>query len=472
MIKLGRNHWLGLIGWSIASILLAANVLWAAEVPEKYSVATLEQLDVLDLKTAAKIALAESPSLAAAQARVTQAAKLVKQAQAPYWPQLEVSGGYSQVRVSQSTLNQQYEMIRILVPDIDVPDTEAEDYYQIQLKASWLLFDGLAREFTLAAARHGHKASLAAQEDARRLLLSSVTSAYLQTQLANENVLIAKADEAFFQRLLTEAKLRYDVGTGALSDVLNFQIRVNAAQNNRIQEERGYQAGRIGLAALLGVAEGVLPTGLSLSGLSHVSDQELVKPQSKALVQTALNRRPDLKRSDWMVQGAEAGVKKARAGYFPTVALEASHTGERAEDTDFDDDDFGDTIAIGLTWNIFAGGLTRAQHGEAKAKLFEAQHLRDDARIQITAQINRIVTQINANQQQLQLQENNTALVQKQRDLVEKEYKAGVGSLVRLNEAQKDLTVAQAQLALARAALRLSWYELRTATGEIVGMFQ
>lgn len=471
MIKVSRNRFMGSIGWSIVWVLLTASALWAAEASESYSVASLAQLEVLDLETAAKIALAESPSLAAAQERVTQAAQLVKQAQAPYWPQLEVSGGYSQVRVSQSSLDQQYGAISQLF-DIDIPDSEAEDYYKIQLKASWLLFDGLAREFTVAAARYGHSASLAAEEDTQRLLLSSVASAYLQAQLAQENVLIAKADEAFNQRLLTEAKLRYDVGTGALSDVLNFEIRVNAAQSKRIQEERGYQAGRIGLAALLGVTEGVLPQGLRLAELAAVSAQELVEPQSNELVQTALKLRPDLKRSDSFVQQAEAGVKRARAGYFPTIALEASHTGERAEDTDFNNDDFGDTIGIGLTWNIFAGGLTRAQHGEAKAKLFEAQRLRDDAHVQITAQINKIVTLINASRQQLLLQESNTKLVQKQRDLVEKEYKAGVGSLVRLNEAQKDLTVSQAQLTLSRAALRLAWYELRAATGEIVGLIE
>ena len=65
-------------------------------------------------------------------------------------------------------------------------------------------------------------------------------------------------------------------------------------------------------------------------------------------------------------------------------------------------------------------------------------------------------------------QETNTQLVKKQRDLVEKEYKAGVVSLVRLNEAQRDLTVSLAQLALARVALRVSWYDLQTATGQIL----
>lgn len=485
-MKRGLKRLMNPVCKGVIYVLLLTSLGWAADDVQKYSIDNLAELEILDLDTAAKIALAENPSLKAAQARVTQAAQLVKQAWAPYWPQLELSGGYSQVKPSQSAINQEYEGSNQLIenlnsglssipgvniPPIDVPDAETTDYYQIGIKASWLIFDGFAREFTLAAARHGEKATTAAREDAQRLLLSSVTTAYLQAQLAHENVLIARADEAFNQRLLTEAQLRYNVGTGALSDVLNFQVRVNAAKTKLIQEERGYKAGRIGLAALLGVPGGQLPTRVHLADMGETPPEELMEPQQKPLVDLALQRRPDLQQTDWQVRQAEAGVKKARSGYYPTIALEASHTGERADDADFENDDFGDTISVGLSWNIFAGGLTRAQCGEASAKLYEAEKMRSDARIKVTAQINQIITQINANQQQLLLQENNTKLVQRQRDLVEKEYKAGVGSLVRLNEAQKDLTVAQAQLAQSRAALRLSWYELRTATGEISETF-
>ena len=54
---------------------------------------------------------------------------------------------------------------------------------------------------------------------------------------------------------------------------------------------------------------------------------------------------------------------------------------------------------------------------------------------------------------------------------LEKEYRAGQGSLVRLNEAQRDLTSQQGRLALARVALRLAWHNLRTATAETLADF-
>ena len=69
------------------------------------------------------------------------------------------------------------------------------------------------------------------------------------------------------------------------------------------------------------------------------------------------------------------------------------------------------------------------------------------------------------------LQRENVDLVQRTRDLVEKEYNAGQGSLVRLNEAQKDLTTAQGNLAQALVALRQAWIELETRTGSILATY-
>jgi len=62
----------------------------------------------------------------------------------------------------------------------------------------------------------------------------------------------------------------------------------------------------------------------------------------------------------------------------------------------------------------------------------------------------------------------NEELIRQNRDLAEKEYKAGVGSLVRLNEAQRDLTTANNRIALAIAGMRQSWYMLEAETGHIL----
>jgi len=70
-------------------------------------------------------------------------------------------------------------------------------------------------------------------------------------------------------------------------------------------------------------------------------------------------------------------------------------------------------------------------------------------------------------QQELSLLRSNAVLVRKNRDLVEMEYSAGQCTLVRLNEAQRDMITAESRLALSLVTLRKAWLDLEAASGKI-----
>ena len=88
--------------------------------------------------------------------------------------------------------------------------------------------------------------------------------------------------------------------------------------------------------------------------------------------------------------------------------------------------------------------------------------------IEARAEVARAIANVRRAQEQLALQRANTRLVERARDLVEKGYAAGQESLVRLNEAQRDLTTALSELALARVSLHTAWATLDAATGKIL----
>jgi len=118
-----------------------------------------------------------------------------------------------------------------------------------------------------------------------------------------------------------------------------------------------------------------------------------------------------------------------------------------------------------MTFNLFSGGLYRAQSREAMQKEIEARKLMEELKISITAAIRTTIMDVITFQTQLKLQQTSTRLSQKNRDLVEKEYKAGQASLVRLNESQRELTSAQNRSVLALVALKQSWWALMSETG-------
>ncbi len=275
-----------------------------AEEPEAVDV-DLEKIEVLDLQTAARIALEGNPSLAAALARVGQAREAVRQARSSYWPRFDLTASQTRVDLSDNAHQSQLASRQALFGSA-ASVSDPEDYYRASITASWLLFDGFTRRFNLMAAKHGEQSSEAARKDAQRLLLQAVSSAFLSAQLALENVAIAKADEAFNKRQLKEARLRYDVGTGALSDVLNFEVRANSAQSDLIVAERVYETSLIGLAALMGIESARLPEQTRLEALKEADQAELQAPEIDPLIESAYAHRPDLERDDWGVLQAEA----------------------------------------------------------------------------------------------------------------------------------------------------------------------
>jgi outer membrane protein TolC len=436
---------------------------------EKGSTVDWAGMSILDLDAAVAIALTGNPGLEASAARVRQAKAQVDQARSTYWPRLDANASGARVELSENTYLQNLAVARLLNPAATVEDPE--DYYNMDLTASWTLFDGFERKFSNASARYGEQSSTAALNDARRLLISAVSLSYFSAQLALENIAIAKADEAFNQRQLTDAEARQRVGTGSLSDVLNFQVRKNQAKTTRINQEYQYEVALYGLAALLGLLESRLPHHVQLARLSSETNKELAAPRVDELIDGAMEHRPDIQQIQWTIKQSEAQVKIAQSDYYPTVVVAGILEGARTGDPELGQDDFGNRVQVGLSYNLFAGGYTRARVQEIRQQKIELDNRLEELILSATSDIRSAAALVITAQSQVALQRENVDLVQRTRDLVEKEYNAGQGSLVRLNEAQKDLTTAQSNLALALVGLRQAWVELKTRAGTILAAY-
>jgi outer membrane protein TolC len=426
------------------------------------------RIETLDLVSAQEITLLGNPSLAAAGERVTRAAARVSEARSAYWPRLDASASYSYVDFAENATQGIPDPSDPFVPSVFA---DPEDFYRAGLFAGWVLFDGLAREYSNSIAKFGEMESEAAYLEARRLLLSSVANAYYSAQLARANIAIAEADEAFNQRQYEEARARREKGTGSLSEELNFEVRMNQAKSARITAERVSEVARIGLAELMGLPEGVLPEAVDLPRLDKEQQEELETPLAGEEVEFALAHRPDLARSEFALEQARAGIGFARSDYYPSLNLSASVDGTRENSGRFEGDDFGGTVALSLSINVFDGFGRRARVKGAKAALSESEWILEETRIAVAADVRTALARLRSAQQELILQRENTVLVERTRDLVEKEYAAGQASLVRLNEAQRDLTSARSRLVLALVSLRQAWHDLETATGKVLIAF-
>jgi len=429
----------------------------------------LQQLQVLDLETAQRFALENSPNLAAAAERVNQASERVNQARASYFPTLDADASATRVDLSNNAEDDLQDQFGQLNPNARVDNPQ--DYYQAGLVASWIVFDGFRREFSNALADYGEEASQAALTESRRLLLSAVADSYYLAQLQRKNIGIADADEAFQKRQVEEARARYRVGTGSFSDVLNFEVQVNVARSARNDFTRAYKVARVGLAALMGVPDAYFSASLDLAALRKETETEMTPPDPETHLDYAFVHRSDIEQSEAILKQTGASVGIARSRFYPSLQLAGSVDGEKENSASMGKNDFGNTVGLYLTYRLYSGGERRARLAEAKFVEREATENLRSTTIRVAAEVRDAIANVTSAQYELELQRKNAALVTENRNLVDKEYKAGQASLVRLNEAQRDLIQAQGRLALARVGLLQTLKNLDTSTGAILEPF-
>lgn len=464
---------------------------------------------LLDLVGAQRQALARNPSLAAGAERVEQARQYVAKARSMYFPQIDLTYRYTFTWLpSEYTepineyLDETDEILRTIRHELYayyvtsstlslgdrrtirqyLNDTEdvvdmARDFVEspqesssVNLTAGWLLFDGFAREFTNAMAKHGYGEARAAYRDGQRILLDAIAQAYYGGQYAREQVTIAESAITFFTRLVKEAQARRKIGRGPTSHVLNFETALYASKANLLRARREYELARIAMAVLLGYPEGYLPDTVQLAPLESETPETMMLPEKDAMLALAYAYRPDMEQRELGLKRAQANVRREYAKFTPQIALFAAAQTTNIDETGFSGDRMLSTVGINASMNLFSGGRRRAELREAKHARRESEWQVTETEQKIAAEVQRALLDLKMAQESLQLSRNAAECVRKNRDLVDKEYKAGKAMLVQLNQAQNDFVQAMGTLAQARVGLQRSWQVLHHATGISLGL--
>jgi outer membrane protein TolC len=443
--------------------LLTGNI-WADEAQK----GRWQTIRILDLQTAQWIALAENANFAASTARIGQAFAQKEQAHAAYWPTINVSMAASHYNMSNSLFEQQLQSARLVNPLAEIDDPV--ENYSFNFSISYVLFDGFLSKHQFLAAKMGHEITKVQHQNAKRLLLQQVANLFFRSQLARENVAIAQANIDFYKQKLKEAQARQDIGSGSLSDSLNFQVQLNSAKTTLIQTREIYQLALLEMADALGIPN--FSKSIDLAKLEAEMSEELETPDVQQYIDQAFENRPDVLLYDKMIKQAKVQEKASMAYNYPFLKVSAVYQGDRTDNYQWQDDDFGNTVTANLTYPIFSGGYYQAKTKQARYRIKETENNWQYISKKIDTQVRQAITSVKAAQAQLTLQQDNAKLVKQNRDLVEKEYAAGQNSLVRLNEAQRDLITARSRLAAALVSLHQAWQNLLAATGEILLAFE
>lgn len=291
-------------------------------------------------------ALAGSPSLGLAQARLARAMAVVEVADAALLPQLGLGVDLTRQRYTENGA---------------VPAPLAGSVRNnglLQLSSSWELdFFGKNRA-ALDAALGSARAAAADAQAARALLAQQIVRSWLQLARAQDQLTVAERTLAQRGEQLALVKDRLDAGLDTRLELRQAEGGLPEARQQIEALREQIQLSRHALAALAAQPPAALQDAAPSLARLQIPSLPTVLPAD------LLGRRADVQAARWRVEAATRDVDSARAQFYPNISL----TG------------FAGLSSIGLNNLVQAGSLQWGIGPALRLPLFDAGRLRANLR--------------------------------------------------------------------------------------------
>ncbi|MBV8625174.1 MAG: efflux transporter outer membrane subunit [Herbaspirillum sp.] len=382
-------------------------------------------------------ALASSPNLQQARARIAAAGALAESRGAPLLPNVTADASFIRNQFSSTTI---------------YPEPYGGNWFNEKkagLNVGYELDLWHKNQAALAQAISSEKAAEASEQEARLALTTSIVAAY--SQLAAQYALHDILARTVQQRSSLEGITAERVRTGLDTQIERNQSRSSSADARAQLEQSEGQI--VLLRQQLGALTGRGPDrGLQLAPPTL---QNLATPGLPAdLPLNLLGRRPDIVAARWQVEAASRGVEVAKARFYPDINLSAMI----GFDTLINANPFtaaSKSIAFGpaISLPIFDGGALRAGLKGEYANYDLAVASYNKALNDAYADVARQIASIHSTERQLPIRREALQAAQRAYDLARERYRIGLVSQLTMLSAETAV-LAQRQSLVALEAMR------------------
>ncbi len=326
------------------------------------------------------------------------------------------------------------------------------------LTLSWLLYDFGARSANLENARQLLAAASHSLDATVQSVFLAALQGYYNAQATRAAVAAATESEKASRESLTAAETRYRVGTATPADRLQAQTAWSQATLARIRAEGAHRAALGTLANVIGLDAG---QPLRLAETTPPILDPGFERDIDTLIEQARASRSDLKAAEAQYLAARANIDAARAEGLPKLNLGAGPTWQNVDGTHA----HGNSVGLTLTLPIFSGFATTyaVRKAEAQADAVSAQ--REDLRLQVALDVWTAYQNLTTATQTVRTTADLLASAEQSERVALGRYKAGVGNILDVLNAQSALASARLQ----RIQSLLDWHVSRATLARAVG---
>ncbi len=317
-----------------------------------------------------------------------------------------------------------------------VSGAERSDSNSLSLSGSLPIYSGGKNQANIKSSEIGVDTAKLATEREQENLKLSVIKAYYDALEARKNIDVNQESVDNYQAHLTNVQQLYSAGSKAKIDVLRSSVELSNAQQTLIKSQNAYE---VKLATLRNYLNMDREEPLSLT--TDFAYDRFDTSMAEAIAYAYGNRK-DLLSDEYVVEQKELAIKAAKAGFLPTVSLSVG-LGQSNDFHPGSDSSQNWSAGVGVKWNIFDSGVTRAQVDEAEVA-------RDVARLTLekdkeTVDLNLRTAYYNMREAEKRFNSTSEAVNQAEEDyyIATEKYRAGEGLMLDIIDAQLALSTAK-----------------------------
>jgi len=437
---------------------------WIAAALLAFSLGALAEEPVpLSLAEAVKMTLANNPmhKMALADTKVTLAG--VREARAPMLPRItfaeNFTGGNDPVFVFGTKLRQQEFTARdFALNELNRPTPIGN--YASRFSGQWNLFDSTQSWNALDRAKFLNQAAEQQLNRTDQELVFQTVQAYYGVLLAQKQVQVGEDAMKTVEAIESQSKARVESGMAVDSDLLSAQVQASTRQQELIERRNQLALARARLALAMGVS-----ADAAFQPQEALEERALPGADVNQLEKTALEKRPDLKRSEWERTAQEKSVSMAKAAFGPRVNAFGSWE--------------EDSHSVGWTgannWvagaevqlDLFAGGAKRAALAREKAMQERATAgyaaFQDAVRLEVRS----AYYQFDAAQQQVTVARGAIAQAEESLRINQNRYEGGLSTVSDMLRVEEAAHRAKADYWQAVYRMNASYARVELATGTL-----
>jgi outer membrane protein TolC len=315
-------------------------------------------------------------------------------------------------------------------------DTDRQDSNNVSLSGKLPLYSGGKNQANIKKAKIGVESTSLTTQRAQEDLKLSVIKAYYDALESKKTVGVRQETVDKYQEHYTNVSQLYAAGSKAKIDVIRSQVELSDARQNLIKAENSYEVDLAELRNYLNIDRSE-PLNLTTDFSYLAFDQDM-----NACLDYAYANRKDLQVDKNKLAQQEQAIKAAKAGYLPTLNLSVGLS-ESQRFNPSSQNSHSASATLGLDWNIFDSGVTRAQvkSAETDRDIAKLTYQKDKENIDLA------VREAYYNMREAEKRFNSTqdAVHQAEEDafIAREKYRAGEGLMLDIIDAQEALSTAK-----------------------------